>query len=100
MRLGFYLHAVIIDDVSLVNGIRYSWELTKGYFWLITRVNLILFAVSLFIIAALEILTTYVIKSEIVYDIVESVLIQAVFIPTYWSIISVLIYAQLKRIKT
>ena len=98
-RLGFYLHTVIIDGVSPVNGIRYSWELTKGYSWLITRVNLILFIVCFLIILPLTILTASVIKSEMVNDLL-SIFIQYVFSPIYWSIISVLIYAQLKRIKT
>ena len=98
-RLGFYWHTIIIDGVSPVNGIRYSWELTKGYFWLITRVNLILFAVGFLIIFPLTILTAYVIKSEIVNALLN-ILFQYVLSPIYWSIISVLIYAQLKRIKT
>ena len=98
IRIGFYWHTIIIDGVSPVNGIRYSWELTKGYFWLITRVNLILFAVGFLIIFPLTILTAYVIKSEIVNALLN-ILFQYVLSPIYWSIISVLIYAQLKRIK-
>ncbi|NEP81453.1 MAG: hypothetical protein F6K39_26780 [Okeania sp. SIO3B3] len=37
IRLGFYWHIVIIDGVSPVDGIRYSWEFTNGYFCLITE---------------------------------------------------------------
>ncbi|MGD1714273.1 hypothetical protein [Dapis sp. BLCC M172] len=98
-RLGFYWHTVTIDGVSPVDGIRYTWELTKGYFWLITRLKLILFGVGFLIIFPLTIITAYVIKSEMVNDLV-SILSQYVFAPIYWSIVSVIIYAQLKRIKT
>ncbi len=98
-RLGFYWHTIIIDGVSTVNGIKYSWEVTKGYFGFITRLNLILFGVGFLIIFPFTILTSSVIKTEMVNDW-QSVLIQYVFAPIYWSIISVLIYAQLKRIKT
>ncbi|MGD1808317.1 hypothetical protein ACP6PL_23180 [Dapis sp. BLCC M126] len=98
-RLGFYWHTVIIDGVSPVNGMRYSWELTKGYFWLVTRVKLILFAVGFLIIFPLTIITSTLIKAEMVNDW-QRVFIQYVFVPIYWSIISVIIYAQLKRIKT
>lgn len=98
IRLGFYWHTVIIDGVSPVNGIRYSWELTNGYFWLITGVNLILFAVGFLIIFPLAIIAAYVIKLEMVNDLL-TILIQYVLGPIFWSIISVLIYAELKRIK-
>ncbi|MDY7007880.1 MAG: hypothetical protein SWX82_29070 [Cyanobacteriota bacterium] len=97
-RLGFYWHTVIIDGVSPVNAIKYSWELTNGYFWLITRINLILFAVSFLIIFPLKAITVYVIKLEMVNDLL-TIVIQYVLGPIYWSIISVLIYAELKRIK-
>ncbi|RQH06212.1 hypothetical protein D5R40_17525 [Okeania hirsuta] len=88
----------LIDGVSPVNGIRYSWKLTNGYFWLITRVNLILFAIGFLIIFPLTIIAAYVIKLEMVKDLL-SLLIQYVLIPIFWSIISVVIYAELKRIK-
>ena len=99
IRLGFYWHTVIIDGVSPVHGIRNSWKLTNGYFWLITRVNLILFALGFLIIFPLTIIPAYVIKLEMVNDLLR-VLMQYVLSPIYWSILSVLIYARLKRIKT
>lgn len=98
-RLGFYWHTVIIDGVSPVNGMRYSWELTKGYFWLIIRFYLILFALSFLITFPLKIIISTLIKAEMVNDW-QRVLIQYVVVPIYWSIISVIIYAQLKIIKT
>ncbi|MEB3341826.1 glycerophosphoryl diester phosphodiesterase membrane domain-containing protein [Okeania sp.] len=95
-RLSFYWHIVIIDGVSVVNGIRYSWELTKGYFWLIIRVSLILFIIGFLIIFPLTIIALISIKSEMV-NVLLNILIQYVFMPIYWSIISVLIYGELKR---
>ncbi|NES04179.1 MAG: hypothetical protein F6K22_15860 [Okeania sp. SIO2F4] len=102
-RIGFYEQMVLIEGTSPFRAITRSWQLTKGYFWVIIRANLIFFVVFCFPMFLFDtilesILNLIPITSALRQDILSDI-IRYFAGPTLSSIFSVLLYMELKKIK-
>lgn len=99
IRIGFDWHIVLIEGTSPLNAITRSWQLTKGYFWLIIRANFIFLIVGFFPIFLLDVILKSIlnlipITSSFQQDILSDI-IKYVASPTLSSIFSVLLYMEL-----
>ena len=92
-RLVFVLYAIAIENCSAIEGLRRSWELTKGRWWLIFRSNLLL-SVVLFMPVVLVILLVDPTGKSMLAQIVSGVM--GFLISPFMSINFVLLYMRLK----
>jgi membrane-anchored glycerophosphoryl diester phosphodiesterase (GDPDase) len=92
-RLVFVLYAIAIENCSATEGLRRSWELTKGRWWLISRSSLLLSFV-LFMPVVLVILLVDPTGKSMLAQIVSGVM--GFLIGPFMGINFVLLYMRLK----
>jgi hypothetical protein len=95
VRLGFYMSAIVIDDASVISSLKKSWKITKGNWWRIFGMYLLLGIV----VYILSFVINFVLPAS-VFGIASSIASSAVIalIYTPWLLsMSTIAYMQIRR---
>ncbi|MDJ0517360.1 MAG: hypothetical protein F6K22_15865 [Okeania sp. SIO2F4] len=94
-RLLPFLYSIVIEDLSALDGISRSWQLTKGHWWLIFLSSLLIGIVLLIPVIILHFILLFLGIPEQIANIVSDIL--SFLTDPFFSVYGYLLYVNLKE---